>query len=133
MIEVYGVPNDHMKQQTRAVKNNGELFHYLEKNLPFLGKKFLEKKLCKKNLVRENVCYTSGFCGNLSEEIQFGTSDLNSWSIAILEYQKLSIGKRIEIFSQLGARVLTEERTTWLSNMKKTQLWDTRKKSRNSR
>lgn len=78
MIEVYGVPNDHMKQQTRAVKNNGELFHYLEKNLPFLGKKFLEKKLCKKNLVRENVCYTSGFCGNLSEEIQFGTSDLNS-------------------------------------------------------
>ena len=48
MIEVYGVPNDHTKQQTRVVKNNGELFHYLEKNLPFLGKKFLEKNCVKR-------------------------------------------------------------------------------------
>lgn len=86
IVEVHGVPNDHTKQQTRVVKNNGELFYYLEKNLTFFKEKILRKRLCKNNLVRENVCYTSGFCGNLSAEIQFGTSDLNSCFTKVLQF-----------------------------------------------
>lgn len=29
IVEVYGVPNDHVKQQTRVIKKNGELLRYL--------------------------------------------------------------------------------------------------------
>lgn len=64
IVEVYGVPNDHVKQQTRVVKHNSEFFHYLEKKY-FLRKKFIEKALFESNLVNEKVGYTSGFCGNV--------------------------------------------------------------------